>query len=371
MEVKKTYKIRLYPNKEQEAELLRVLNGCRYIWNYFLADRKNFYLKNKQTKSYAVMARELTQLRKGTEWLSVVNSEALQQQLRILDRAYNRFFRKLAKLPKFKSKKDTSQSFIARWYRIDGNKIQIYRGLSVKFRGTPPLNPVDFCSATIKLENGKWYANMVVLEKVVLPKKYKAPIGIDLGLNQLAITSNGKKYDNPKPRKKLQKRIKLLSQSLAKKVKGSNRRQKAKLELVRVHERIRNQRLDYLHKISSSIVSENQALIAIEDLSVANMMKNHKLAGSFADTGIKNFITMLEYKQLWKGGLFVKIGKFFPSSKTCHKCQYVAESMPLTRREWQCLNCKTKHDRDINAAKVILQQGLALSPRRELRKVAL
>ena len=370
MEIRKAYKIRLYPTETQEQEMVKILGGCRYVWNYYLDKRKSHYLENKKTIPYAEMSRDLTKLRNNTDWLKEINSETLQQRLRILDKSYNRFFRKIAKLPRFKSKYDTKQSFIVRGYRFDGNKLQIFRGFSIKYRGTKPENPIKWCLATIVMEGEKWFACIPVVEEVKLPKRYSKPIGIDVGLTHLAITSNGNKFENLKPRAELQYMIAKTSRELARKVKGSNRRKKTKSRLAVIHLKIRNQRKDYLHKVSSSIASKNHATIAVEDLSVANMMKNHKLAGAFADTGIRTFLTMLKYKQSWKGGKFVKIDRFFPSSKTCSDCQYVVESLPLSVREWTCPKCKSVHDRDINAAKNILQQGLAYSQRRGSRKVA-
>lgn len=362
MEIRKTYKVRLYPNKAQEQEFLKVLGACRFVWNHFLDLRNKHYQETGGTISYAVLSRELTKLRHQIDWMEKVNSNPVHQSLRELESAYRNFFKKVVKFPKFKSKMENRQSFISRDYRFEGNKIQIYRNLKIRFRGTAPIKPKGMMR--VVLDSGRWYACIPSVEEIKPPRRYTKPIGIDLGLTHLAITSKGDKYDNPRFERKSSTRAKSLQQTLSRKKKGSNRRQKAKVELSRLHSKITNRRKNHIHQITHRIASKNHALIATEDLSVSGMMRNHHLARSIADVAWSEFTRQLQYKQEWRGGEFVKIGRFYPSSKTCSNCRFVQIKMPLSVRNWRCTNCKKSHDRDINAAKVILAQALAHSVHR-------
>lgn len=364
MQVNKAYKVQLYPNKEQEVKLFRVVGACRYVWNYYLDKRKTAYLDGKKI-SYAEMAKDLTKLRHTTDWMAEIQAEPLQQSLRKLDTAYNRFFRKITKYPNFKSKKDIKQGFQKHQdFRIVGNKVIIQKDIVVKCRGTlPPKDIKKLGTMAVSYTAGKWYASFQVVEEIK-PKKLTSPIGIDLGLTSLIITSNGQKIEHPKFYISQQRKLKKLQQNLSRKIKGSNRRGKAKVALSRFHDKVQNQRKDYLHNATHRIVRAKPKLIACEDLSVKGMLANHCLAKSISDASWGEILRQLEYKQKWNGGEFVKIGRFFPSSKTCSACHFIKNKLPLSYRKWTCPKCKTKHDRDINAAKVILEEGLAYSHRR-------
>lgn len=364
MEVLKAYKVKLYPSNVEEQGLYRTLGASRFVWNYNLAKRRDFYLEHKKTISYATLSRDLTVFRNNTPWLQETDRTILDQSLRRFDSSYNRFFRKLSMLPKFKSKHDSKQSFQKyKGWHIEGKRIMLSKTLSFKFRGN--IGTGERRTLVVMKTPTGWYASILMREEIKVPKKHTKPIGIDLGINHLAITSDGKKFANLNPMRTAKKQLKKLSQSLSRKKKGSSRRQKAKGALARFHEKIRNRRQNHLHQISYRICERKPSLIATEDLSVLNMTKNHSLAFSIADVGWSGFLKMLEYKQLWRGGKFVQIDRFFPSSKTCHKCHYIIESLPLNVRSWNCPNCGTKHDRDVNAAKVILQQGEELpAPRK-------
>lgn len=371
MIVNKSYKVRLYPNKRQEQMLVSIVGSCRYVWNHFLEQRKNYYLENKKNLPYAVMARDLTKFRKSTDWLSTVQSEPLQQSLRRLDKAYNSFFRKQNQFPRFKSKKDSKQSFQKHQdWRVLGQKIQIQKDLIVKFRGEIS-DKADLGTIVVsKHSTGKWFATITAKVEMKTPKKYTKPIGIDVGLETLATLSTGKKYKNIQPQKTLQGRLTSLSRSLARKVIGSNRRERARIEVAKIYEKIRNIRQNHIHQITHNIVSKNHATIAVEDLNVSGMMRNRHLARSLADASMRELLRQVQYKQEWRGGKFIKIDRFFPSSKTCSSCNFVVDKLPLSVRSWKCPKCSKRHDRDFNAAKVILAQGLAHSPRGESEKVA-
>lgn len=351
--------------------LVSIVGSCRYVWNHFLEQRKNYYLENKKNLPYAVMARDLTKFRKSTDWLSTVQSEPLQQSLRRLDKAYNSFFRKQNQFPRFKSKKDSKQSFQKHQdWRVLGQKIQIQKDLIVKFRGEIS-DKADLGTIVVsKHSTGKWFATITAKVEMKTPKKYTKPIGIDVGLETLATLSTGKKYKNIQPQKTLQGRLTSLSRSLARKVIGSNRRERARIEVAKIYEKIRNIRQNHIHQITHNIVSKNHATIAVEDLNVSGMMRNRHLARSLADASMRELLRQVQYKQEWRGGKFIKIDRFFPSSKTCSSCNFVVDKLPLSVRSWKCPKCSKRHDRDFNAAKVILAQGLAHSPRGESEKVA-
>ncbi len=360
MEVHKAYKMRIYPNKEQEQKLLQTIGACRFIYNYYLNLQVNAYFQTGRNLPYAALATDLTKLRNSDQypWLKETQAQPLQQSLRVLDVAYNNFFRGRSQNPRFKSKKDNRQTFRkAKDWRFLSSKLQIQSDVIVRYRGRETPNGATCKTLTIsRTATGKWYASIEVTERIEIPAEHIMSIGIDLGLTHLAITSDGKKYDNLTLAKKRAKRLKYLQQSLARKQKDSNRREKAKLELARLHEKIANRRMNYLHQVSSAITSKNHALIAVEDLGVANMMKNRSLARSIGDVSWSELLRQIEYKQRWRGGQFVKIERFFPSSKTCSNCLFVNQDMPLSIREWDCPKCGMTHDRDINAAKNILKQ---------------
>ncbi len=359
MLIHKAYKLAIYPNDAQEERFLQIIGACRFVWNHYLEHRKTTYLNSGRTIGYYECSKHLTQFKKaeGLEWLESMPVNPLHHSLRDLDVAYNRFFRKLARFPRFKSRKNTIQSFRlpANW-RIRGTKIQTEQGCLIPARGTFPPSEAVLKSLTVKLENGKWYA-VILTEQEIDPTVKSGPsIGIDLGLTDLAVTSTGVKYPNLKPRKSLQKQFKKVQQDLSRKKKGSNRRAKAKQVLTRLHRKVSNQRMNHLHQTSHRITSENQAVIVCETLAVKNLMGNHCVAGAIADTGWGELIRQLEYKQVWRGGKFHKIDRFFPSSKTCSECGFIVGKLPLNIREWTCSKCSVVHDRDVNAARVILKQ---------------
>lgn len=363
MEVKKTYRLKLYPRKYQEEKLRKTFGACRFVWNYFLNERKTAYLERGEKMYYHETAMALTKLKQQDEykWIGEAQTHPLQQSLRDLDAAYKNFFEKRANYPKFKSKYNPNQSFRKpdRW-RINGKKLHIERGLSIYFKGNPPPKDNKNYSVTIKVDAcGDWWATIVSEEEMKEPRgKKKDPIGLDLGLTHLAITSDGKKYENIHPKKSLKKEMKKIQQGLSRKQKGSKSRTVAKLKVARLHKKIKNTRSNHLHHISKKLANKNHVVIVCEDLAVSNMMKNHCLAESIGDASWSEFIRQLEYKQKWRGNSVEKVGRFFPSSKTCSQCNFVCQSLPLSIRQWECPKCSTKHDRDINAAKMVLKHWL-------------
>ena len=361
MRIHKAIKLKLYPNKEQEKHLIETINACRFVWNYYLAKRKEEYLNGNKSFNYYKCAKDLTILKKSDDfkWISNSQIHPLQQSLRNLDIAYTRFFKKKSKYPIFKSKNDPIKSFQKpRDWKIIGNKIQIEKWVAIRFRGTLPSSECKLGAITVVSQNGKWYASIKYTEDVTVKKKAGNPIGIDMGLTHLAITSEGDKYVNIRSFRKSEKKLAEAQRVLSRKTKGSSRRNKQKVVVATIHEKIKNRRINHLHQTSHRITSENQAVIVCEDLAVKNMLKNRKLSKAISDAGWGEFLRQLEYKQIWRGGEFVKVDRLFPSSKTCSNCNHIVEKLPLNIREWTCPKCEAIHDRDVNAAKMILKQGL-------------
>lgn len=351
MLITKGFKVRLYPNQEQEQYFLTTIGACRWVYNYFLEEKQAYYTEHKETLTYCDTSRILTVLRREIDWLSEVQHNPLQNSLRQLDQAYSSFFRKNARLPKFKSKKAPKQSFQkSSGWRVEGNRIRITKNISVRFRGNLPDNKMGALTVS-KTADGRWYATTISKFEVA-ESKLRGAIGIDLGLNDLAITSSGDFYPS----------IPLLdtrkeSRALSRTKKDSKARQKARVVLARKHNKIANIRKNYLHQISKAITSKNHAVVAVEKLAVKNMLRNHRLAKSIANASWGELLRQLEYKQRWLGGEFITVDRFFPSSKTCSGCQYILEDLSLSVREWDCPNCDTHHNRDVNAAINILQQA--------------
>lgn len=363
MEVRKAYKVRVYPNAVQEQKLLQTVGACRWVYNYYLTLQTNAFLQTGRTLAYTDLARDLTKMRNSGEypWLREVQSAPIQQVLRRLDTAYSRFYRKQASPPRFHTRRDARQSFTKpKDWRMAGDRITVQTDLRLKYRGTPPPDTTVLGSITVSVTTtGKWYVSIGVTECVEVPAERTSPVGVDLGLTHTAITSDGKKFDNLKLAKKRAKHLKYLQQSLARKQRDSNRRAKAKLEVSRLYEKIANQRMNHLHQVSNAITSKNHALIAVEDLAIANMVKNRSLARSISDVAWGELLRQLEYKQSWRGGEFVKVNRWFPSSKRCSSCYRLKDQMSLSERVWTCGGCGVVHDRDINAAKNILKQAEA------------
>ena len=339
---------------------------CRWIYNYALEKKTKEYKKDKTRLSRFDLSADLPGLKKSseTEWLKEVNSQSLQMSLKNMDEAFVRFFKEKKGFPRFKSKHNPRKSFnIPQNVKPDwdNKKVSIPKIKNIKFVvDRKPEGNIK--SATVsKTPIGKYFISILVDTGIKPPKKHKikeeTSVGIDLGIKDFLITSDGDKVDNPKYLKQHLFRLKKSQSKASKKTKGSNNRRKANLRVAKIHERIHNLRNDFLHKISSKLISENQT-ICLEDLNVGGMLKNHKLAQSISDCSWSKFNEYLEYKAEWNGVNIVRIGRFEPSSKMCSNCGKIKNDLTLKDRTWQCVECYAKHDRDINAAKNILDFGL-------------
>lgn len=361
----KAYKYRLHPNEKQRIFFAKSFGCTRYIYNWALNKRIEAYQTENKRISSIELCRMLTELKKeeGMEWLSEVSNECLQQSIRNLDSAFTRFFREKKGFPKFKSKHDNRQSYKAInsvHVDLDNNRIKLPKIGWIKFGKNQRFEGKVNSVVVSKTPTDKYYISVLVDNGEELPAKkpisYENAIGIDVGIKDFAVCSNGDVYENPKYLEKSTMLLKKLQKIFSKSKKGGNRRDKLRLRLARQYEKVTNQRNNYLHKVSTKIVRENQTII-IEDLNVKGMMQNHHLARSIGSVGWSTFFSMLEYKCEWYGKTLIRIGRFQSSSKMCG-CGYVNKGLKLSQRSWVCPKCGANNDRDLLAAQNIKRFGL-------------
>jgi putative transposase len=368
--VLRAYKYRLYPNKTQEVLLRKNVGCCRWVYNWALEQKQKAWATEKKKLTAFDLGKMLVKLKQEEAlFLSEVNAQSLLGSLQGVDAAFVNFFRKTAKYPKFKSKFDSRQKFTCfQGVKVDfdDSKIQLIKHGWLKIAVDDRRFDGQIKRATVSLEpTGKWFVSVLVDDKVELPAVAEVTdlTGVDLGLTNFITTSKGEKVENPRFLKRGLKPLRRAQRIHSRRVKGSRRREKAKFKVALVNEMIRNQRSDFLHKLSRKLTDENQGL-AFEDLNVTGMQKNRRLARSISDAGWSDLVYKCKYKCTWAGKPLIQIGRFEPSSKLC-TCGVVNRQLTLADRTWTCESCGATHDRDILAAQNI--RSMALHPQTLLR----
>ena len=360
----KSYKLRLYPTKGQQVFFNKTMGACRVIYNEMLYNLSENYKNGIKTDKFELFK----EIKSNYEWMKDVDTNALSSAFMDLDKAYNRFFNHKSNFPKFKKKKDKNT------YRnnnkpkkiknvIKQNYIKIPKIGLIKFRQDydfSNLNILNVKNFTIERSKTNKYFCSICCEVEISEYEHTGEvIGIDLGIKDLVIDSNGNKYSNPKYQQKFENKIKHLNRLYSKKTKGSKNQEKARLKLAIAHEKLSNKRKDYLHKLTTKLIKVND-IICIENLNVKGMTKNHHLAKAIQDASFGTLVRMLKYKAKWYNRRIIEIGRFYPSSKICYCCGWMNKSLTLNDREWTCQKCKVHHDRDINAAINIKNEGLRI-----------
>ena len=371
MLVNKAYKFRIYPTKKQEILIAKTIGCSRFVFNRFLGRWNDAYKETGKGLSYHSCSAELTHLKKELIWLKEVDSTALQSSLKNLADSYSRFFKKQNKAPRFKSKKNMVQSYTTKETNhniaILDNKIKLPKLGLVRFAKSREVEG-SIIRATIRHNpSGKYFVSILAETDVQPLEKTVSSIGIDLGITDFAILSDGRKIDNNKFTSKMEKKLKREQRKLSRRAWNAKNKgislldaknyQKQKIKVARLHERIMNQRNDFLNKLSTDII-KNHDIVCIEDLNTKGMLRNHKLAKSISDVSWSAFVSKLEYKAKWYGKTIVKISRWFPSSQICSDCGHQDGKKSLEIRDWTCPICHEHHNRDINASKNILAEGL-------------
>ncbi len=363
----KAIKIRIYPTVEQVDFINKQLGCCRFVYNNCLAFRKDSYQNEHVSISSSSAVKHITVLKKDNEWLKDVHSKVLQQSVRDMNQAYDNFFKLHRGFPKFKSKHDNRQScrfpkdaFIG----VRGNRIDLIKVLKdIHFKCSRNderylnRNQDKVKSITLSKEpNGKFYLSVLIDKPLRQVPQSSSMVGLDLGIKDFAVTSDGQVIENFHFKKNEESRLKRLQRQISKKVVGSKNREKARLRFAKLNEKIRNRKLNFLHDVTNHLIDENQVIV-MEDLNVKGMVRNHKLAESISEVNWGEFRRILAYKAAWHGRQLVFIDRFYPSSKRCNHCGYINKGLTLKDRQWVCPECGSLIDRDYNAALNILEEG--------------
>lgn len=357
----RTIKVRLYPDQQQKQTLSQAFGNCRWLWNYCLNLMNETYKETGKGLSGYAVKKYIPQLKKEYEWLKLTYSQCLQQVCLNLGVAFNNFFEGRARYPRFKSKHYRQSIQFPQNVKVLENAVKFPM---LGFVAAKLHRPIEGKIKTVTISMncyGQYYASILTDNGQNNPEQSTdgKAIGIDLGLTHFAITSDGSKFDNPRWLFKHERNLKRKQQRLSRRVKGSNNRNKARKQVARVHSKISRCRGDFHHKLSRRIVDENQ-VICVENLNVRGMVRNRGLSKAISQVGWGSLCTMLKYKSEWLGKTYLEVDRFFPSSKTCNNCLHQVSNLPLDVRHWECSSCGTKHDRDINAALNIRDEGLRI-----------
>lgn len=366
MDIKRAYRFRFYPTPEQEVILAQTFGCARFAYNHMLRLRTDAWYNEQKRVGYHETSAALTLLKKQPEfaWLNEVSSVPVQQALRHLQTAFANFFAKRTAYPTFK-RKDGKQSaeYTSSAFKWDGQTLKLAKmaePLNIRWSRTLP-KAAKLTTVTVSKDTaGRYFVSLLCDDAVAAKPEVTGQVGIDLGLTHFAVLSTGEKIAAPNTFRQHEARLAKLQRRLVKKTKGSKNRAKAKLKVAKAHATIADCRKDFLHKLSTRLINENQ-VIAVETLAVKNMVKNRSLSKSISDAGWAEFVRQLQYKAAWSGRQLIGIDRWYPSSKRCNGCGHTVTKLPLNIRTWVCPECKTTHDRDINAARNILAAGLAVS----------
>lgn len=360
--VNKTYKLRIYPNKTQELNINRSIGASRFVFNNFLDIRIKEYEYYGQNSNYYRDSSELVDFKKENNWLYDIDSAVCQNALKDLDIAYKNFFKHSRGFPKFKSKHRAKWSYrvSGRSVKFNNNRVQLPKMGYVKFRQSFVFsNNMKINNVTVvKTRSGKYFANLCCEVEVKPKPKTNKKVGVDLGIKEFATLSDGVIFENPKYYRKYEEKLSKAQRKFSKMKKGSKNREKQRVKVARIHEKIANCRFSYIHSVTDYLVNNYDAIV-IEDLNADGMKKNHCLAKSISDASFGEFRRQLEYKCLWYEKELVIIDRWYPSSKTCSKCGNVKEKLTLNERVYNCEECGLSIDRDLNASMNILTVGTA------------
>lgn len=359
----RAYKYRFYPTAEQKRQLAKTFGCARFIYNWGLQVKTEAWQQKRESLSYVDLANLLPMLKIEKTFLAEVSSVVLQQSLRNLSVGFTNFFEKWACYPTFKSRNSRQSARYAKnAFILTGQVLTLARQAEpLNISWSRPLpDKSELVSVTVSKDKAERYFISILVKVDIQPlPEVDGQVGIDVGLTTLATLSSGQKLENPRYLKRKSRRLKILQRRLSRKVKGSNNRNKARISVAKVHAKITDARIDHLHKFTSQTINENQVIV-VEGLTIAKMMKNHRLADSIGDAAWGEMFRQLQYKSDWAGRTYLELDRWFPGSKLCSACGHLLSHLNLFTREWDCPKCNAHHDRDDNAAKNHLTAGLYL-----------